>query len=169
MTIVRRPSPFGELLSLRRAMDRLFDEDFYRAASSDGSRPEPQLLLPLDVTTTKDALVVEAALPGVSPDAVSITVENGTLTITGETVAEHTEEGTSHLVREIRRGQFSRSVTLPNGLEPDKADATFEHGVLRLRIPKAEQVKPRQIRISPVTDAKASNGAPADTASGAGA
>jgi hypothetical protein len=53
MTIVRRPSPFGELLSLRRAMDRLFDEDFYRATPADGARPDQQLLLPLDVTTTR--------------------------------------------------------------------------------------------------------------------
>jgi len=155
MTIVRRPSPFGELLSLRRAMDRLFDEDFYRMTPPDGQRPEQQLLLPLDVTTTKDALFVEAALPGVQPDAVDITVENGTLTISGQTSEERTDEGASHLVREIRRGQFSRSVTLPNGLEADKAEATFENGVLRLRIPKAEQVKPRQIRISPVVEGKA--------------
>ena len=56
------------------------------------------------------------------------------------------------LVQEIRRGSFSRSVALPNGLEPDKAQATFENGILRLQIPKAEQVKPRQIRISPVSN-----------------
>jgi HSP20 family protein len=154
MTIVRRPSPFGELLSLRRAVDRLFDEDFYRPVAPGANGPDQQLL-PLDVTTTRDALVVEAALPGVEPSAVDITVENGTLTITGSTADEQTEESASHLVREIRRGNFSRSVTLPNGLEPDKAEATFENGVLRLRIPKAEQVKPRQIKISPVMEGAA--------------
>jgi len=169
MTIARRPSPFGELLSLRRAMDRLFDEDFYRVASAESARSEQGLLLPIDVTTTKDALILEAALPGVRPDAVDITVENGTLTITGETGEDRTEEGASHLVREIRRGQFGRSVTLPNGLEPDKAEATFENGVLRLRIPKAEQVKPRQIRISPVVDAGARNGGSAASDSAVGA
>jgi HSP20 family protein len=154
MTIVRRPSPFGELLSLRRAVDRLFDEDFYRVANADRSSGD-QRLLPLDVTMTKEALIVLASMPGVRPDAVDITVEDGTLTITGATTEARTEEGTSHLVREIRRGQFSRSVTLPNGLEPDKAEATFENGLLSLRIPKSEQVKPRQIRISPVTEAAA--------------
>ena len=169
MTIVRRPSPFGELLSLRRAMDRLFDEDLYRFTPSDGQRPEQQLLLPLDVTTTKEALFVEAALPGVRPDAVDITVENGTLTITGRTAEERTDEGASHLVREIRRGQFSRSVTLPNGLEADKAEATFENGVLRLRIPKAEQVKPRQIRISPVLEGEAGGREPVASGSDTGA
>jgi HSP20 family protein len=155
-------------------MDRLFDEDYlYRATTPDGSGPE-SILVPLDVTTTKDALIVEAALPGVQPDAVDITVENGTLSISGQSLDERTEEGASHHVREIRRGRFSRSVTLPNGLEADKAEATFENGVLRLRIPKAEQVKPRQIRISPVTEGEArtagqANKSPAGATSGGAA
>ena len=80
MTIIRRPSPFGELLSLRQAMDRLFDDDFgpragWTTVTSGGGA------LPLDVTTTDDALIVEAALPGVDPDAVDINVADGTLTI----------------------------------------------------------------------------------------
>jgi HSP20 family protein len=167
MTIVRRPSPFGELMSLRRAVDRLFDENFYRGSADDG--PTGDLLLPLDVTTTRDALLVEAALPGVRPDEVDITVENGTLTITGRTADPQPEEGASQLVREIRRGQFSRSVTLPTGLEPDEAEATFENGVLRLRIPKAEQTKPRQIRISPVTEGTPGGGGGPSQGTGAGA
>ncbi len=150
MTIVRRRSPFGELMTLRQAMDRLFDEDSYRPFSWSGLSDGPSL--PLDVTTDTDALTIEAALPGIKPEDVDITVENGTLTITGRTADERKAEEGSYLIQEIRRGTFSRSVTLPNGLEPDKADATFENGVLRLRIPKAEQVKPRQIRISPVTN-----------------
>lgn len=151
MTIMRRPSPFGELMSLRQAMDRLFDDDFRPLRWSGFEGPA----MPLDVTTNADALVIEAALPGIKPEDVDITVENGTLTITGKTGEERRAEEGSYLVQEIRRGTFSRSVTLPDGLEPDKAEATFEHGVLKLRIPKAEQLKPRQIRISPVTDATA--------------
>jgi HSP20 family protein len=149
--IVRRPSPFGELMSLRQAMDRLFDDDVYRPvwSQSDG------LALPLDVSTTKDALLVEASLPGVTPEDVEITLENNTLTISGKTVEERTGGEGSHLVQEIRRGSFSRSVSLPAGLEADKATATFEHGMLRLTIPKAEQVKPRQIKISPVSESSA--------------
>lgn len=152
MTIIRRTSPFGELMTLRRAMDRLFDEDVFRPFTWSPSIFEGRVL-PLDVTTSKDAVVIEASLPGVKPEAVSITVENGTLTITGQTADEHRTEDGSYLVQEIRRGEVSRSVTLPDGLEPDKATATFEHGMLTLRIPKAEEVKPRQIRISPLTDA----------------
>lgn len=155
MTIVRRPAPRGEFMTLRQAMDRLFDEDVFRPFRwRSGAFDGPAL--PLDVTTTANELLIEASLPGIKPEDVEITVENGTLTITGKTAEERRAEEGSYLVQEIRRGAFSRSVTLPNGLEPDKASATFEHGVLTLRIPKAEQVKPRQIRISPVTDASAS-------------
>ncbi|HEX5591614.1 MAG TPA: Hsp20/alpha crystallin family protein [Candidatus Limnocylindrales bacterium] len=153
MTIVRRPSPLGEFMTLRQAMDRLFDDDFRPFRWAGGAADGPGL--PLDVTTNADELVVEASLPGIKPEDVEITVENGTLTITGKTAEQRRAEEGSYLVQEIRRGTFSRSMTLPNGLEPDKATATFEHGMLSLRIPKAEQVKPRQIRISPVTDATA--------------
>jgi len=148
MTIVRRPSPFSELVTLREAMDRLFDDTVFRpfaAYSGDLGR------LPLDVRTTADALVVEAALPGIRPEDVEITVENGTLSIRAEDRSERTEEQGDWLVREISHGGLTRTVTLPTGLEADKAEATFEHGVLKLRIPKAESVKPHQIRIQPVT------------------
>ena len=155
MTIVRRPSPFGELLSLRQAMDRVFDDNFFRPLTWTGETGAPAL----DVSTTADALVVEAVLPGVLPEDVDITVENGTLSIRGETKSERQEGEGDYLVREIRRGTFARTVSLPSGLEPDKATSTFENGVLTLRIPKAEETKPRQIRISPTIEANATGGA----------
>jgi HSP20 family protein len=164
MTIVRRPSPFGEVMSLRQAMDRLFDDDYMRPVRwSSGGLDGPAL--PLDVTTDADSLTIEAALPGIKPEDVDITVENGTVTISGKTAEERRGEEGSYLVQEIRRGTFSRSVSLPNGLEPDKATATFEHGVLKLRFPKAEQLKPRQIRISPVTNGHATETESADVGS----
>jgi HSP20 family protein len=164
MTLMRRPSPFSELLTLRQAMDRLFDDTVFRpytTAADEVGR------LPLDVRTTPDALEIEAAMPGVKPEDVDITVENGTLAIRAEHRSEQRsergEEEGGWIVREISRGTVMRSVTLPNGLEPDRAEATFENGVLRLRIPKAEQVKPRQIHIRPVTSGEATaieSGAP---------
>jgi HSP20 family protein len=162
MTIVRRPSPFGEMMTLRQAMDRLFDDDYRPFRWMSGGFDGPGL--PLDVTTDADKLTIEAALPGVRPEDVDITIENGTVTISGKTASERSGDEGSYLVQEIRRGSFSRSVTLPTGLEADKAAATFEHGVLRLSIPKAEQVKPRQIKITPVSNghAERTNDQPAE-------
>jgi HSP20 family protein len=160
MTIVRRPSPFGELLSLRSTMDRLFEEGFVRPrtwAAFDGGPG-----LPLDVTATPDEIRVEASLPGFKPEDVEITVENGTLTISGQTKDERDERDGDYLLKEIRRGSFSRTVSLPEGLEPDKASATFENGVLTLRIPRAEQVKPGQIRITPTADVPSTSPSGAD-------
>jgi len=146
MTLMRRPSPFGELVTLRQAMDRFFDDNFV------GGRVWPfdtGATLPLDITSAEDALLVDAALPGMKPEDVQITVEDGTLTIRAESGSEsETHEGET-LIKEIRRGSMSRAVALPSGLEADKATATFENGVLHLRIPKAEAVKPRQIQITP--------------------
>lgn len=154
MTIARRPSPFGELMTLRQAMDRLFDDDYRPFRWMSGGLDGPAL--PLDVTTSEDAVTIEAALPGIRPEDVDITVENGTVRISGKTADERKAEEGSYVLQEIRRGSFSRTVTLPNGLEPDKATATFEHGILRLEIPKAEQLKPRQIKISAVSDGNGS-------------
>lgn len=162
MTLVRRPSPLGEMQTLRQAMDRFFLDDYRPFRWLAGGLDGPAL--PLDVTTTADAVTIEAALPGSKPEDVDITIENGTVTISGRTADERKAEEGSYVVQEIRRGSFSRSVSLPNGLEPDKASATFDNGILRLEIPKAEQLKPRQIKISPVSngDATRTSDQPAD-------
>jgi HSP20 family protein len=151
--LVRRTSPFGELLSLRDAMDRLFETDFVRPfghATGYGAGSYP-----MDVRSDAEAVTVEAALPGFSPEEVEITVDAGTLTITAESKAEQDTSEGEYLVRELRRGKLSRVVTLPAGLEADQATASFENGVLRLRIPRAEETKPRQIRITPAVESTA--------------
>jgi HSP20 family protein len=123
--LVRRPSPYDELLSLRQAMDRLFDNDFtgpfVRLASGDRRLGQ----MPLDVRTDAESLTIEASLPGIRPEDVDNTIEGGTLTLSTKTEEERTEEEGSYLVREIRRGAVSRSVALPDGLEADQATATF--------------------------------------------
>jgi len=160
MTIIRRPSPFGELMSLRTAMDRLLEESFVRP-----TRPWlgvfAEGLLPLDIRSDRDQLTVQASLPGVEPDDVEITIEQGTLTIRAESKIEEVAETGEYLVQEIRRGEMSRTVTLPSGLEADRATASFENGVLTLRIPRVEEVKPRQIRITPSSDASPNTSGPA--------
>jgi HSP20 family protein len=157
MTIVRRSSPLGELVSLRQAMDRLFEDSFVRPRGWVTGAFEGYGL-PLDVTSGADAVTVEASLPGYRPEDVEVTIENGTLTIHAESETESKEGEGEALVTEIRRGSVSRTITLPTGLEPDKASATYENGMLKLRIPKAEAVKPRQIRISPTTDGSSTHG-----------
>jgi HSP20 family protein len=150
MTLIRRNSPFGELLSLRQAMDRLFDDSFIRpGALSEGQSP-----LAVDVYSNEDAIVIEAALPGVRPEDVDISVLGETLTISARTNEERQSEESGYSYREIRRGSFSRSLSLPGGLNADAATASFEHGMLKLAIPKAEEAKPRQIKINPSGDAR---------------
>ncbi|MFN8619703.1 MAG: Hsp20/alpha crystallin family protein [Chloroflexota bacterium] len=154
MTIIRRPSPFSELLSLRSAMDRLFDESFFRPVAGAGVR-EGTLAMPLDIYTTQDALVVEAALPGVRPEDVEVSVLGDTLTLSASNSFDQTQEANGYHVREVRRGRFSRTVTLPSGLKTDAATASFENGILKLAFPKAEQVKPRQIPVTSPTEGTA--------------
>lgn len=162
MTLIRRPSPFREMVALRDTIDRLFDESLL-------PRPflatQSELGMPFDIRVTADAVIVEAALPGAKPEDVDISVTGSTLTIAASTSSEREETDGEYLLREIRRGSFSRTIALPEGLEPDRAAARFEHGLLTLSIPKAETVKPKQIRISPVVDdrARATPEAPAAT------
>jgi HSP20 family protein len=144
MTIIRRTNPLGELTSLRHAMDRLFEDSFVRRDSAfSGEHP-----LALDVRTSGDELIVEAALPGIKPDDVQISVLGETLTISAAHRDEQSRDEDGYTYREIRRGSFSRTVTLPANLKTDAATATFEDGMLTLRFPKAEEAKPRQISIS---------------------
>jgi HSP20 family protein len=153
MSLIRRTSPFGELLSLRQAMDRLFEDSFVRPRAFAGGDVEQGL--PLDIRMTENELVVTAALPGVKPENVDISVTGDTLTISGKTEEEKRDEQEGYLYQEIRRGTFSRTVTLPSDLKVDEARAEFENGMLRLSIPKAEEAKPRQIKISPTSEGSA--------------
>lgn len=145
MTLIRRPSPFGDFLSLRQAMDRLFEDSFVNPRTWSWGEGG---IVPMDVYVTPDDLVVEASLPGVKPEEVEITVEGTTLTIQGEIKPTRGPEDGQTIVQEIKRGRFTRTISLPDGLQADRATAQFDDGVLTLRIPKAEQVKPRQIKIT---------------------
>jgi HSP20 family protein len=143
MTIIRRTNPLGELISLRQAMDRLFDDSFIRPRSVLSDEHQ----LALDIRTSADELVVEAALPGVKPEDVNISVLGDTLTISAAHREEDSGEDEGYSYREIRRGSFTRSVTLPSGVNADAARATFENGLLTLHLPKAEEAKARQIPV----------------------
>jgi len=152
MTIIRRANPFDELFTLRRAVDRLFDDDVFHPRTwrtvSLGAEPA------LDITTTPDELLVKASLPGWRPEDVELTLTGTTLTISGEMREEARRDDESWILNEIRQASFSRTLELPEGLVGDRASATYELGILTLRIPKAEEVKPKQIRITATSDAR---------------
>jgi len=133
-------------MSLRQAMDRLFEDSFVSPARILGTFGAG-VTTPIDMYHTANDVVVKAALPGVKPDDVEITIVGDTLTIKGEAKAEEEVKREDYLYQERRYGAFSRSVTLPSGLDTDKAEATFENGVLTLTIPKVEKVKPKQVKV----------------------
>ena len=158
MANLTRFDPLGEMVSLRHAMDRLFEDSFVTPLGwrtiSGGDAITPAL----DVHEIDDHIVVSAALPGVKPDDVEITMVGQTLTLRGEFRAADEVQGDQYLYRERRYGTFNRTLQLPVRVEGDQAEATFTDGVLTLRIPKAEEVKPRQIRITAGGGETSSNG-----------
>jgi HSP20 family protein len=148
MANITRFDPLGEMVSLRSAMDRLFEDSFVSPMSwrtvSGGETVTPAI----DVHETQDDIVVTAVLPGIAPEDVDITMTGQSLTLRGEFKTDESVDREQYLYRERRFGTFSRSLQLPVRVEGDRAEATFTNGILTLRIPKAEEVKPRQIRIN---------------------
>lgn len=138
---IRRWEPLGDFMSLRQAMDRLFEDSFIRTAA-------PGPYVPFDIYETGDAVVVKAHLPGWKPEDVDITITGDVLTIKGQYQEETPVENATWHVRETRQGSFSRTISLPGRMKTDEATANFEHGVLTLTIPKADEVKPRQIKVA---------------------
>jgi len=134
-------------MTLKEAMDRLFEESFVlpRRRERFWTRAERRYRLPLDVYTTPQEVVITAPLPGVSPDDVEITIEGDTITIKGE--IKPPLENVDYLLQERRYGPFSRTLRLDIPVEADKAEASFENGMLTITIPKAEAVKARTIKV----------------------
>jgi HSP20 family protein len=140
---VSRWEPMNDLMTLRQAMDRLFEDSFVRPGRSlDRSPVTP---LPVDVYATPEAVVVRASVPGINPDDVEITIEGSRVTIRGETQPQK-EEG-DYLLQEQRYGPFARTLDLALPVQADKAEASFKNGLLTLTIPKAEEIKPKTIKV----------------------
>lgn len=145
MSSLMRWDPGNDMISLRDMMDRLFEDSFVRTRS--GSMLPRAGDLAVDLVETKDDVVVKATLPGVKPEDVELTITGDTLSIRGETKEEKETKDENYIRRERRYGSFSRSIQLPAGLQTDKAEASFENGVLTLKLPKSEQVKPKSIKV----------------------
>jgi HSP20 family protein len=133
------------MLSLRDAMDRLFDESFVRPFG--GATLTSGYGLALDIQADKDDYVIRANVPGLKADDLHIEVMDNTVTVSGELRSERREEKDNYLLQERRYGQFSRTVSLPTTVNPGKAEAIVDNGVLTLRLPKAEEAKPKAITV----------------------
>jgi HSP20 family protein len=145
MAIVRW-EPLRELASIQNEMNRLFGTVFDAPNPSNGNTLR-RWMPPMDLVETDDHFVLRADLPGLAEGDVSIEVEDSVLTVSGERKAEHetTKEGYHRVERAF--GSFSRSLTLPEGVDAEAVTANFDRGVLEIRIPKPEQRKPRKISI----------------------
>ncbi len=141
-----RWNPWNELAGLR--------EDLNRIIGRWGRFPEDGLLAgygwqpPMDVFQTDDEVVVRAELPGLAEDEIRISAMRNSLTIAGELRREREVKEESYLRRERRMGSFSRTITLPVEVNPEKARAHYRHGLLEIHLPKSEEARPRPIRIN---------------------
>lgn len=145
MTNIIRWDPFREVSDMRIAMNGLFGRGFIRpvrVVSGEGNG-----YFPVDLYETDDEVVVEASLPGVKPEELQVSVTGDTLTVRGETKSAHEEEKPNFYRKERRYGSFQRVLTLPTEVDSDKAAATFENGVLNLRLPKKPEVRTKTIEI----------------------
>ncbi len=143
MSNLTRWEPMREMMTLREAMDRLFDDAFTRPFGHDGSAALPAI----DMYQTTDDVIVKASLPGLKAEDVQITVHADTLTLRGEFKQEEERKDATWHMHEHRSGAFERSLMLPTDVQSDKAKAEFEDGILTITLPKAEAVKPRTITI----------------------
>jgi HSP20 family protein len=146
--VMQRWDPFGEMMQLRRQLDRVFDDT---VGGWEGRRGQQTNSSPIDIYDRGEDVQVRASLPGVKPEDVKISVQNNTVTIEGESREETTNAQSSY--QEHRYGRMFRSFTLPASVDAGKASANFEHGVLTLTLPRAESARVRQI---PVTSSQSS-------------
>jgi HSP20 family protein len=144
MATITRWDPFQDVLSLREAMSQLMEESFVQPTAAQGGK---NFVPALDLSENAEGYLVEAALPGIKPEDVEITVENNVLTIKGETRQQVDDKQRNFHRVERRFGTFQRTIGLPTTVKADAIQASLTNGVLRLEIPKAEEVKPRKISV----------------------
>ena len=143
---IARWDPFRDMIALREAMHRLFDESFVRPGTRwIESTGERACALPVDVYETDQELVITLTVPGTDPEDVDITIEGDTLTIKGE--IQGPLENVNYLIQERTYGAFNRVLRLNIPVQADKAEASFDKGVLTLVIPKKEEIKRKTIKV----------------------
>jgi HSP20 family protein len=147
MQMLERYDPLGRMTSLRQMMDRLLEDAFVLPREPSTTTTTGVGTAALNAYEEGDHLVVETPLPGIRPEDIDVSVEGGTLTIRGQARAEEERRERNYFVREYRTGSFSRSIRLPETVDAEACQASFEHGVLRLTFPRAERARPRRIEV----------------------
>ena len=148
-----------EMMSLRQAMGRLFEDSFVRRPHWWPALAEGALPLSLEMYQTANDVVVKTAAPGAKPEEVDISITGDTLTIKGERKEEKEVKEADYFLKEHVYGSYSRTVTIPVPVQADKAEAAFENGILTLTLPKKEEAKPKQVKIKPKTTIEGAKGA----------
>jgi HSP20 family protein len=144
-----RWEPTAELNTIQNEMNRLFNTFFDQPNQTGRGNGTTRRWLPaMDLVETADHYVLRADLPGLSDGDVNVQLEDNLLTISGERKAEHEDQQEGYYRLERAFGAFSRSLTLPDGVDPDSVQAHFDCGVLEIRIPKPEQKKPKTVQIT---------------------
>ncbi len=143
-----RWEPVRELNTIQSEMNRLFNTFFEAPTPGNGGSTLRRWIPAMDLVETDADFVLRADLPGLNEGDVNIEVEDNVLTISGERKAEHEERKEGYYRVERASGSFSRSLTLPEPVDPESVSASFDNGVLEIRIPKPEQRKPRKVAIS---------------------
>ena len=144
---ITRWRPLRDLLSIQDEMNRLFD-DFFGRPFTRREWTEEAWSPCVDVSGTKDNVIINAEIPGVSKEDVKVSVQDNILTLSGEKKQEKEEKNANYHQIERSCGSFRRSFTLPTPVQPDKVKATYKDGILRITLPKTEEVKPKEIPIS---------------------
>lgn len=144
-TSISRYNPAREFVTLREAMNRLFEDSFVNGLDRNGGSDERAWRLPVEAYVTEGDIVVRAAVPGLKPSDVDITIEGDALTIKGE--YPPLLENVTYLFTERPVGKFTRVLQLNVPVEADKAEATFENGLLTLTLPKAQAIRPKSIPV----------------------
>ena len=145
MALVRW-DPIRELDSLQGDMNRLFDRFFEGGRTANGSTAR-RWIPAMDLVETEDHLVLRGDLPGMTEDDVDIEIKDNVLTVSGERKSESEDKREGYHRVERSFGSFSRSLTLPQGIDPERVDAKFENGVLEVQIPKPAEAKPTRVQI----------------------
>lgn len=148
-TAITRWDPTAEMTNMRTMMDRLFEQSFGRLPAFRGSEELGPLSLGLDVVENGESFVVKAAIPGVEPKDVDISIDDDVLTIRGAFEKKEETKDENYIRRELRYGSFERQLRLPPTVDAEKAKADFEHGMLTLTLPKKPEAKARSIKITP--------------------